>query len=431
MLYTEEKRNIPVAGKYDVIVAGAGPSGISAAVAAARNGAKVLLLENLGGVGGISTSGLMSHFTGNVTSAMYSEILARSDSRNKRDSDGNMRTEAGNAINPEKLKMIYFDMLTEAKVDILLYTLVCGAITENGKIKGVITESKNGRRAFMADVIIDATGDGDVAARAGAEYILGREEDNAMQPATLMFKVGGVDLSKGVFFGGFEDTFETPKGELQELARKHLPHPAGHLLLYRSTLPGIVTCNMTNATGIDGTKAEDLTRGEMICRSQMEPIVNFLKEFVPGFENCYIISAASLLGIRETRHFKGVLTLTEHDILEAKVFADWVVRDAWFNFDVHNITGAGLDKTGAQKKFTQNKGYTIPYGCLVPEKLDGLLLSGRNISGTHMAHSNFRVMPICIGIGEAAGVAASIAVKNNIEARDVKAGDIQSVLLIS
>ncbi|MDD4772411.1 MAG: FAD-dependent oxidoreductase [Eubacteriales bacterium] len=228
---------------------------------------------------------------------------------------------------------------------------------------------------------------------------------------------------RAVFLGGFEDTYQTPKGELQELARKHLPHPAGHVLLYRTTLPGIVTCNMTSVTGVDGTKAEDLTRGEIICRSQMEPIAAFLREFVSGYENCYIISAASMLWIRETRHFRGMYVLTEQDILEARQFPDWVVRGAHFNFDVHNITGAGLDRTGVQKHFKQRKGYTIPYGCLVPESLNGLLFSG-----THMAHSNFRVMPICVGIGEAAGAAAVLAVKQDIMVREVDALDIQKIL---
>ncbi|MHC1695910.1 MAG: FAD-dependent oxidoreductase [Eubacteriales bacterium] len=401
------------------------PSGIAAAVAAARGGARVLLVEYFGCVGGISTTGLMSHFTGRVNSGMYDEILSRSAAVN----DGEAKGKITPTINPEKLKNVYLDMLTQAGVDILLYTLVCDAIVEDGAVKGIITESKSGRRAYLSKVVVDATGDGDVAARAGAEYYLGREDGGAMQPATIMFKVGGVDMARAVYLSGFEDTYQTPKGELQALARQHLPHPAGHVLLYRSTLPGIVTCNMTNVTGIDGTKAEDLTRGELVCRSQLEPIVSFLREFVPGYEECYIISAASMLGIRETRHFKGMTTLTEHDILEARVFEDWVVRDAHFNFDVHNLTGAGLDKTGAQRKFGQSKGYTIPYGCLVPDKLDGLLLSGRNISGTHMAHSNFRVMPICVGIGQAGGVAASLAVKKGIKVRDVQACDIQKVLL--
>jgi hypothetical protein len=185
---------------------------------------------------------------------------------------------------------------------------------------------------------------------------------------------------------------------------------------------------MTNMTGIDGTKIEDLTRAEIGCRSQMEPIVKFLREYAPGYEKCYIIGAASLIGIRETRHFHGLYTLTEDDIYQARQFEDAVVYGAHFNFDIHNISGSGLDKTGSQHQFKQEAGYTIPYGCLVPETVNGLLLSGRNISGTHIAHSNFRAMPICVGIGVAGGIAAALAVKQNKEVRDITAKEIQKYL---
>ena len=135
-----------------------------------------------------------------------------------------------------------------------------------------------------------------------------------------------------------------------------------------------------------------------------------------------------MIGIRETRHFHGMYTINEQEIYEAKQFDDAVVFDAWFNFDIHNIEGAGLDAHGSQKHFEQKKGYTIPYGCMVPEKIDGLLLSGRNISGTHVAHSNFRAMPICSGIGEADGIAAALAVKAEIQVRDVSPKEIQKYL---
>ena len=144
---------------------------------------------------------------------------------------------------------------------------------------------------------------------------------------------------------------------------------------------------------------------------------------------CDIISSASVIGVRETRHFKGEYVLSENDILEARVFDDWVVRDAYFNFDVHNMTGAGLDATGVQAKFSQKKGYTIPYRSLVPVEIDGLLLAGRNISGTHMAHSNYRAMPICVGMGEAAGIAAAIAAKKDIDVRNVNVEEIQKALV--
>ena len=422
--YHENAKELPIAGEYDVIVAGSGPAGTAAAVMAGRMGAKVLIIEWNNAIGGISTSGMMSHWTGSVTSPMYTEILQRSADMNEGEQKGKIQQ----FINPENLKTVYLDMLKDANVDVLLYTFVCGVVMEGDQLTGVITESKSGRRVFRSKVVVDGTGDGDVAAFAGVEYHKGRESDGKMQPTTLMFKVAGVDMSRAVLLGSFESTYQTEKGELQALAKEHIPYPAGHLLAYKSTLPGIVTCNMTNCTDIDGTKTEDLTRAEIVCRSQMPAIVKYLREFVPGFENCYIISAGSMMGVRETRHFKGVYTLNENDILTAKVFDDWVVRGAHFNFDVHNMTGSGLDATGVQKHWTQPKGYTIPYGCLVPEKINGLLLSGRNISGTHIAHSNYRVMPICVGIGAAAGAAAAAAIKKGIQVRDIKGEELQDRL---
>lgn len=405
---------------YDVIVVGSGPSGVSAAISAGRNGAKTLLIESLGRVGGISTSGMMSHFTGRCGSKLYLEILDRAKMKNRYFPELEKRY-----IDPELLTLTYIEMLEEAGVDLLLYTTFCDVVVDGNRVKGIICHNKGGFFRYDAKVVVDASGDGDVAEKSGVEYFKGRESDGRMQPATLMFKIGGVDVGRAVFPGSFETLVQTEKGELQALAREKLPHPAGHVLLYRSTLPGVVTCNMTNVTDIDGTSAEDLTKAEIVSRKQMPLIVDFLREFAPGYENCYLIGSASLIGIRETRHFKGVKTITEQEISQAVQHDDAVVYDAHFNFDVHNISGAGLDKTGCQKHFVQKKGYTIPYGCMVPRKIDGLLLSGRNISGTHMAHSNFRAMPICVGIGEACGVAAAISATDEVLPRDVKASEIR------
>lgn len=408
----------------DVLVLGSGPSGFAAAYTAAKNGAKVILVEQNGDVGGISTSGLMSHWTGSCESPLYFEILKRTAENN----EGRFKDRIVNLIDPEKLKTLYLEMLDEVGCKLMLYTFAEDAICDGDKILGASVINKSGKTDIFAKITIDTTGDGDIAARAGAEFILGRESDNKMQPATLMFKVGGVDYDRAVFLGSFESTYETPKGELQALAKEHIPFPAGHILTYKSTLPGVVTCNMTNAIDIDGTVADDLTKATLVCRRQMDAVVKYLREYVPGYENCFIISSGSLIGIRETRHFKGRYTLNENDILEAKVFDDYVVKDAFFNFDVHNITGAGLDKTGVQKHFSQERGYTIPYRCLIPETKENLLLCGRNISGTHMAHSNFRVMPICVGIGEAAGAAASISALQNRNLIDIDAKEIREII---
>ena len=410
-------------GDYDVIVVGAGPAGVAAAISAGRNGAKTLLIESLGRVGGISTSGMMSHFTGRCGNKLYLEILDRAKAKNHYFPELEKKY-----IDPELLTLTYIEMLEEAGVDILLYTTFCDVVMDGNRVIGIICHNKSGFSKYDAKVVIDASGDGDVAEKSGAEYSKGRESDGRMQPATLMFKIGGVDTERAVFPGSFETLVKTDKGELQALAREKLPHPAGHVLLYRSTLPGIVTCNMTNVTDIDGTSAEDLTKAEIVCRKQMPMIVDFLHEFVPGYENCYIIGSASLIGIRETRHFKGLKAITEQEISAAAQHEDAVVFDAHFNFDVHNISGAGLDKTGCQHNFTQANGYTIPYGCLIPEKIDGLLLSGRNISGTHMAHSNFRAMPICVGIGEACGAAAALAAQTGKQPRDIHPSEVRELL---
>ncbi|MEE1065693.1 MAG: FAD-dependent oxidoreductase [Acutalibacteraceae bacterium] len=408
----------------DVLVLGSGPAGFAAAYTAAKNGADVILVDQCGDVGGISTSGLMSHWTGSCGSPLFNEILRRSALKN----EGKFKNKITNLIDPEKLKTLYLEMLDEVGCGLMLYTFAEDAICDGDKVLGATVINKSGKTDIYAKVTIDATGDGDIAAAAGAEFVLGRESDNKMQPATLMFKVGGVDYERAVFLGSFESTYETPDGELQTLAKQHIPYPAGHILTYETTLPGIVTCNMTNAIDIDGTCAQDLTKAMLICRRQMDDIVKYLRKFVPGYENCFAVSSASLIGIRETRHFKGKYTLTAEDILEARMFDDYVVKDAYFNFDVHNITGSGLDETGVQKYFSQDKGYTIPYRCLIPEVKENLLLCGRNISGTHMAHSNFRVMPICVGIGEAAGTAASISVLEGCRLNDIPAEKIREAI---
>lgn len=427
MRYVEEKsRQIPVIASVDVLVAGAGPAGIGAALMAAREGASVMLLEMGDCIGGIATAGMMSHWGGSSSSKILNEIYDRCEEI-QRELEFDMGQEGcgRNAIYHEAQKIALDRMMREAGVRVLFYTKAVDADVVDGRIVGVTVENKSGRGYVEAKRVVDATGDGDVAAYAGVPYIKGRESDGRMQPATLMFKVGGVS-SNAVYPGSFETLVPTEKGELQALAKEILPHPAGHVLLYKSVTPGTVVCNMTNAIEIDGTDAESVTRGLMTCRSQIPHIIRFLRQYVPGYENCWLMGTASLFGIRETRHFEGLQTLTKEDILEARLYDNWVVRRGYFNFDVHNLTGASLDKTGVQHKFTQKSEYSIPYGCLLPKNVEGLLLSGRNISGSHMAHSNFRIMSVCIAIGEAAGLAAALSLKENVALRDLDVSKMQA-----
>ena len=421
----EKSRKIPVIASVDVLVAGAGPAGIGAALMAAREGVSVMLLEMEGCLGGVATAGMMSHWGGSSSSKILGEIYDRCEEIQREIEFDMVQKDCGrNTIYHEVQKIALDRMMQDAGVRVLFYTKAVDATVVDGKIVGVTVENKSGRGYIEAKRVVDATGDGDVAAYAGVPYIKGRESDGRMQPATLMFKVGGV-APDGVIPGSFETLVPTEKGELQALAKEILPHPAGHVLLYRNTTPGTVVCNMTNAIEVDGTDAESVTRGLMTCRSQIPHIIKFLREYVPGYENCWLMGSASLLGIRETRHFEGLQTLTKEDILEARLYENWVVRRGHFNFDVHNLTGASLDKTGVQKNFTQKGEYSIPYGCLLPRNVEGLLLSGRNISGSHMAHSNFRIMSVCIAIGEAAGLAAALSLKENVALRDLDVKKIQ------
>ncbi len=422
----EPARETPVVAEVEVLVCGGGPAGIGAALGAARSGAKVLLIEQTDAVGGVATTGMMSHWTGNTESPLFSELDRRQ--------SGHVFSQTlpsplkGPNIYHEAAKNVYWDVLEEAGVAVQLYTAVVGAIVEDGCVKGVITESKSGREAILAKVTIDATGDGDVAARAGAEFQLGREGDGVCQPVTLMFRLGGVHKDRAIFPGSFETTVEVPNGEIQALARAELPPPAGHTLLYWGQLPGEVVVNMTNVTDIDGTDVRDLTRAERVCRKQMEAIVLFLRKNAPGYEDCYIVASASQIGVRETRHFKGLYTITPEDIVEAAPADDWIATRNSFNFDIHNTKGAGLDANGAQHHFHAKGKYPIPYRACVPEKIDGLLLAGRNISGTHKAHSNFRVMPICLNVGQGVGAAAAVAVRDGVRPRDVDVRKVQELL---
>lgn len=428
--YHESARAIPVAAEADVLICGGGPAGFGAAIAAAKAGAKTLLLEKAGSLGGMAGPGMMSHWVGSAELPLQREIVKRMSERPTEPlaGDGAHQNAEPQCITHESQKSLFFEMLKEAGAQLQLHTLVTDAIMEGNRIAGVITESKSGREAFMGKVVIDATGDGDVAARAGAEYLLGRETDNACQPVTLMFRIGGVDYSKAVFPEQFESFIDLPKGEIQALGKKHLPFPAGHVLLYRSRLPGEVCVNMTNVINVNGTDVRDLTRAEIECRAQIDRIIPFLREFVPGYERCYLVAAAENVGVRETRHFKGVYTLDEQDIVTARVFDDWIATRNYFTFDIHSIKGPGLDEHGAQLEFKAKGKYTIPYRACLPEKIDGLLLSGRNIAGTHKAHSNYRVMGICLGIGQGVGAAAAIAARHGILPRAVKPTDIQAIL---
>ncbi|MFW6309083.1 MAG: FAD-dependent oxidoreductase, partial [bacterium] len=352
---------------YEVIVVGSGPSGMGSAIYAAKNGARTLLIEKNGFLGGMSTTGMLNVFCGSASSALFTDIKEKL-VVNKR----------GRKIyEPEELKNYYLNQVKENNVDVLLYSYASDIKMKENYIESINIETKSGSKEIKSKIFIDATGDGDIANRANVPYYKGRESDGKMEPASLMVKVGGINPEKAVY-----PTFGRQK-ELQQKMRKevekgNIPFPAGHIIIIETTVPEMAILNMTNSINIDGTKPEDLTEAEFKCREQNQPIIKFVRENVPGFKNCYLVGTASHIGIRETRHFSGLYRLKEEDIAAGKIFDDWVVSRCNRNFGAHNLSGSGSDE---QNQKLESSEYTIPYRSFLPKKVDNLYLTGRCISG--------------------------------------------------
>lgn len=400
---------------WDVLVCGGGPSGCAAAVAAAREGARVLLVERTGRLGGAATTNLVQPFMGGVQCRLADDLTARL-----------------KAVHPKLMDVAYADLLAEAGAALLLHAWVARTLLDGpGKVRGVQVLTKGGFRDLGAAVTIDATGDGDVAYGAGAAFEQGRGEDGLLQPVSIMFEVGGVDKAAGILVGGERQALTTtvPDGNWSELCHAaeqsgELPPNVGVVRIYESPLPGRRILNASQVNGVNGTSPEDLTRAELEARRQAEVIVAFLRHHAPGYEDAFLAEMPAAIGVRETRRFVGLQTLTVDDLLAGRTWPDAVVRRASFVIDIHNPAGSGQ----ADGLARQVQPYDIPYGCLVPRDVDGLLLAGRCISGTHEAHASYRVQRIGMAIGAAAGVAAALAARSGVPPREVDVAAVQASL---
>lgn len=383
---------------YDICVLGAGPAGTAAAIAARRMGAKVLLVEREGVPGGMSTSGMLNIWCGDAYGSIFAHIV-----------ESTTKTIGRRRIySPETLKILLINMIADSGADLLLHSFVTGAEVRNGRIEKVLIHSKSGEMAVCANSFIDCTGDGDVAALAGVPFDKGRESDGLMQPMTLQFMVGGLDDSRALFAAA--DTPEL-KAKLREyVADGRVSFPVGLLILIEALEPHTAFVNMTNVIHADGTDVFDQTRAELETRRQIPQIVQFLRENVPGYENCCVLSSAAYAGVRESRRFRGGYTLTAADIQCGRRFDDWIVDGAIYSFGIHNPDGT-TDRVKEHPKNT-NLRYTIPYRCFTPSGIENLLMAGRCISGDHYAHSSYRVMPICFAMGEGVGTCAAMAFRD-------------------
>lgn len=415
----------------DVLVAGGGPAGICAAVAAARQNMNVILVERYGAVGGNLTLGNVSPILGKVSKGtMYDEIISLLSEKHSNEEKVETRNGKEIHIDSEEAKGILIKFLYDNNVKVLLQTPVVDVILNDNTINGVIINTPVGLKAIKAKRVIDATGDGTISYLCGCDYKVGRDGDGLTQPVTLEFTVNNVDEKKAIMCFGGSDPVKLPDGrkysEFCAECEKNgvLPKNVSIVRLHKTFYKGERNVNATQLNGFNALNEEEYYAAEVELRIQIEKIVNFLRKYIPGYENCEVKTTASTLGVRESRRIMGEYVINDGDVENGNHYDDAVVHDAWFLIDIHNPSGGGQAE-GHSKMAVP---YDIRYGALVPVSVDNLLTSGRCISGTHRAHASYRVMAICMATGEAAGIAAALSVLENVTPRCLEVSKIRHIL---
>jgi len=448
----EPRRKIPVVSKVDVVVTGGGCAGIAAAIAAARNGVKVALIERLGFAGGVMTATMMAAYwmfsAGDeiVVKGIALELMERlrkADAAFIRSS----KPYKWYSVETEKFKLLADEIMEDEGIDLWYHSLATNPIVQENSVKGVIIESKSGRQAILAEVVIDTTGDGDIAARAGAPFKQGRPEDGKVQPLSIGFRITNVDVKK---FRKYISKNPDDKDFLKSIKKARaegaysIPRQDCHLgQIYE--WGDVASINSTRAMDKDPTNVRDLTAAEIELRKQVYETAVFLRRYIPGFANCKVAAIATQAAARESRRFIGEYILKKKDIIEGATFTDRIAKFPCF-VDLHNPTGEGavlyypvstvsgrdvpeqlFHFPGA--KFASADTYDIPFRCLLPLKVENILTAGRCISATHFAVASIRYLPASMATAQAAGTAAALSVKQKIKPREVDVSVLQSKLL--
>lgn len=424
MVVTEAELSTPVVARSDVVVVGGGPAGVSAAVSAARNGATVTLLERYPHLGGLASGGMvlvlddMTNGDEISVKGIAQEYVDRLsvlglavyppvEDRRRSDELWHKWSRWGLfdfhssgqpkpityavAFDPDGWKRVSNDLVAESGVNLRLHSWFSRPVVDDGHIRGVIVETKGGPQAVLGDVVIDTTGDIDVASRAGAAYA------SSNYIVTLVFRLAGVDF----------DTAERFEREQPREARainrqaKRILGGAWELWWLRTPLPGVAWCNCPHMTGYDGANVVDLTRAEFEGRRRINDVVEFARHNMPGFESAYLLDVAEQMGVRQSRLLQGEYVVTKEDVVGRRHFPDSVAR--------------GRD-------------YYTPYRALVPRGVEQLLVAGRHYSATPDAQRISREIPPCMAMGEAAGVAAVVALDAGVPVRDVDVARVQQLL---
>ena len=405
-MYHEPGRDIPVFGNYDVVVVGGGFTGVGAAVAAARNGAKTLVVEKFSSFGGTCTMGLMNNINGfrnqvkpdniQTSKGIAEETILRLKAieglgdaayiqEEYNTTPGNLSF--GYAVDPEKTKFVLLQLLVEAKCNILLNTVFSDVIMEGSLLKGIVAENKGGRYAIYGKAFVDASGDGDLSFKAGVPFHQVLNPNVHYLDAALMYRVSGHDTAgrtrgDGVQIGN-EMTLWGPKAKL-----------------------------------LNALDPEALSAAEVRTRLEVyEDLENQIKKW-PWLKNSRIIETAPLLGVRQTRFIEGEYTITVDDVLEGHTFEDAIA-----------MASKPIIAFFGYRRYLTHPGYDIPYRCMVPKKVEGLLTAGRCMSSDQAAFESWRSISPVMCLGQAAGTAASIAVQKGIVPRDISVPELRDKLI--
>ena len=408
----EIARDITVVGEYDVIVAGAGPAGVSAAIEAGRNGARTLLIEVHGCLGGVWTAGYLTWVLDNQNKpGLMQEYM---NELQKKPTAATIPTHKTFPFDPEDMKFLLEEKCAEAKVDIVYFTRVVSAVKNQRQLTHVLTESKSGREAWKAKVFIDCTGDGDLGAQAGCQFDYG-DSSYQGQPMSLLCLVTGVEYDEIKEFVRDEEDSKSGSPSKKRLENEIIQ--GGVTPSY--TRPGLYPIRdnlymmMTHhAYGYKGTDARQVTEATLKGRVELHKIINALRSLGGVWKDLKIVATAAQIGVREGRRIKGIYTVTVDDLRKGIRHQDAVCR-VTFGVDVHSVKKED-EKAGKYSRGVTMQPYDIPIRALIAKDVDGLMMAGRCISGDFIAHSSYRVTGNAVAMGQVAGRVAALSAKKNI-----------------
>jgi hypothetical protein len=448
---TENERQTPIFDEVDIAVAGGGTAGTVAAIAAAQSGMRVLIIEQFGSLGGSSTNGMVTpHMSiGIPENPLCSSVGAEIDKAMVESGFGAHQSRSL-AFDPEMLKFTLESIALERGVKILYYTLVSGVIKEDGKVTGLIVENKAGRSAILAKTVIDCSGDGDICVLAGVPYDRGNPDNGKNQAMSVRYMMSGVDIEKFVTFIRKykpDQEYRKPffhtasvwggngKWPLEPLFKKALD--AGDITREDGQywqvfgVPGKKDVLAFNCPEIfdrtDGTSPLDLTEAQIYSRKAIQRLTKFYKKYFEGFENAYVSAVAPMVGVRESRRIKCRYTLQDDDVFTYRKFPDGIVQNN-YPLDVHGFKGK-YNEAGRKTPPDGKTYYEIPYLCLVPVGVKALLVAGRCISASFAAQSSLRVMVPVRALGEAAGIAAAMSIKQGVDVSEINGEEVRREMI--